>query len=106
MAKFLIKASYTSQGTEGLLKEGGVGRRSAVEKTIQALGGKIDAFYFAFGEDDAFVICDLPDAVSAAALSLRVSASGRVHISTVPLLTPEDMDAACKKSITYRAPGA
>jgi len=106
MAKFLIKASYAPEGIRGLMKEGGTGRRAAVQKVTESLGGRVEAFYFAYGDADAYVISDVPDTVSAMALSLAVNASGAVRISTVPLMTPEDMDAACKKSVAYKAPGA
>jgi len=106
MAKFLITASYTEAGAKGLLKEGGTSRRAAVEKIVQAAGGRLESFYFAYGETDAFVVCDMPDAASAIALSLNVSASGAVKLSTTPLITVEEIDAACKKSVAYRAPGS
>lgn len=106
MAKFLIKASYTEGGAKGLLKEGGSGRRAAVEQVVQGVGGRVEALYFAYGETDAFVICDLPDASAAIALSLTVNASGAVKLSTTPLITAEEMDAACKKSVAYRMPGS
>jgi uncharacterized protein with GYD domain len=105
MAKYLIKASYTVEGIKALVKEGGSSRRAAVEKMVGGLGGKVEAFYYAFGDSDAYVIADVPDATSALAISLAVNASGAVSLSTIPLLTPEDVDAACKKSISYRAPG-
>ena len=106
MPKFMIKASYSTDGARGLLKEGGTGRRAAVQKLIESIGGKVEAFYFAYGEDDAYVITDVPDATSGLAVSLAVNASGAVRLSTIPLITPEEMDAACKKSTPYRAPGA
>jgi uncharacterized protein with GYD domain len=106
MPKFMIKASYTAEGARGLLKEGGTARRAAVQKIIEGIGGKVEAFYFAYGEDDAYVITDLPDAASGLAVSLAVNASGAVRLSTIPLITPEEIDAAAKKSVQYRAPGA
>ena len=106
MPKFLIKASYTTEGVKGLLKDGGSGRRKAVEKLVSSVGGKLDGVWFAFGDDDVFVLGDLPDNASAAAVSLSVSASGAVRCTTVPLLTVEEMDAATKKSVDYRKPGA
>ena len=106
MAKFLVQASYTAEGAKGLIKEGGSGRRTAVQKLIESMGGKIEAFYFAYGEHDAYVITDLPDAASGLALSLAVNASGVVRLSTVPLITVEEMDAAAKKSVAYRPPGS
>ncbi len=102
----MVKASYTTEGTRGLLKEGGTGRRAAVQKLIESQGGKVEAFYFAYGEDDAYLIIDVPDTTSGLAVSLAVNASGAVRLSTIPLITPEEIDAACKKSVPYRAPGA
>lgn len=106
MPKFLIKASYTTEGAKGLLKEGGTARRAAVVKLVEGLGGKVEAFYYAYGDSDAYIISDLPDATSGLAVSLAVNASGAVRLSTIPLITPEEIDAASKKSVAYRAPGA
>jgi uncharacterized protein with GYD domain len=106
MPKFLIKAAYTAEGARGLLKEGGTKRRAAVQKVIESVGGKLDAFYYAYGEHDAFIIADVPDAMSGVAISLAVNASGAVRLSTLPLITPEELDAAAKKSVEYKAPGA
>jgi len=106
MAKFLMKTSFTPEGAKGLVKEGGSGRRASIQKLIEGLGGKVEAFYFAYGEHDAYAIADLPDTATVVALSLAVNASGAVRLSTVPLITPEEMDAAAKKSVGYRPPGA
>ena len=106
MAKYLLKVNYTPQGTKGLLKDGGSGRRNAVQQVIEGLGGKVEAWYYALGETDLFVILDLPDAQTAAAFSLVVHATGAAQLATIPLLTVEEIDAACKKSVPYRAPGA
>ena len=105
MAKYLISASYTAEGAKGLLKEGGTKRRQAAEQAIKSAGGKLEAFYFAFGDNDAFVIVDAPDHASVAAMSLAINASGAVRTKTVVLLTPEEIDQATKKGTTYRAPG-
>lgn len=105
MPKFLIKATYNAEGARGLQKEGGTGRRAAVQKVLESIGGKVESFYFAYGDDDAYVVCDVPDATSGLAVSLAVNASGSVRASTVPLITPEEMDAVAKKSVSYRAPG-
>lgn len=106
MPKYVIKASYTAEGAKGLMKTGGTARRAAVQKMMEGLGGKLEAFYFAYGADDVFAICDLPDTASGIAASLVINASGAVHSSTTPLITPEEVDAACKKLPEYRAPGA
>src|SRR4030067_1091528 len=105
MPKYLLEASYTAEGTKGLVKEGGSSRRKKVGEMIEELHGKLEAFYYAFGTSDVFVIVDVPDAVTAVALSLAINQSGAVHLKTHVLITPEEIDQASKKSVTYRAPG-
>jgi uncharacterized protein with GYD domain len=105
MAKFLIKASFNAEGAKGVLKSGGIRRKELIEKMIREVGGKLEAFYFAFGDDDAYVIVDLPDLVTGAAVALTVNASGLVATTTTVLLTPEDVDKAAKMSVNYVPPG-
>ena len=105
MAKYLFIASYNSEGAKGLIAAGGSARRSQIEETVKGAGGTMESFYFAFGEGDAYVICDLPDAATAAALSMNVNAGGAASVRTVVLLTPEQMDEAARKSVSYRPPG-
>ncbi len=106
MPKYLISGSYTAEGTKGLIKGGGgTARLAAVQQAIHSVEGKLEAFYYAFGEDDVYLIFDAPDNASAAALSLAVSASGAATVKTTVLLTPEDIDHAAKKHVTYRHPG-
>ncbi len=106
MAKYLITGSYTAEGTKGLLVEGGSGRKAVVEKAIQGLGGKLEAMYYAYGDTDVVLIADAPDTVSVLALSLAANASGTVNVKTTPLVTVQEVDAACKKSVAYRGAGA
>lgn len=105
MPKYLIEASYTAEGVKGLLKEGGTGRRAAVQKLAESVGGTVEAVYYGFGDTDVYVIVDMPDNASAAAVALTVGASGAVSLKTVVLMTPEEVDAATKKSPSYRPPG-
>ena len=105
MPKHLYMVSYTAEGAKGVLKAGGSKRRAAAEQAAKAVGGKIESFYFAFGDTDAFVVAEAPDHASSAAVSLAVAASGGAHIKTVVLMTPEEMDQAAKKTVGYRAPG-
>ena len=106
MPKYLIQASYTAEGSKGLARDGGSKRRTVVEEMIKRSGGTMEAFYFAFGETDVYVLCDIPDIASAAAISLAVNASGAVHLRTTPLVSVDEMDQAAKKQVAYRAPGA
>jgi uncharacterized protein with GYD domain len=106
MPKFLVKASYRPEGTRGLLKEGATSRRTTVQKLVESMGGKLEAFYYAYGDVDVYAICDVPAASNGIALSLAINASGAVQLSLVPLITPEEIDAVTKKLPTYRSPGA
>jgi uncharacterized protein with GYD domain len=105
MAKFLVKGSYTAEGARALAKEGGSRRREAVEKMVGSVGGRIEAFYFALGETDVYAIIDVPDTESVTALSLTVNASGAVKLSIVTLMTAEEVDSACRKTVSFRPPG-
>ena len=105
MPKYLLQGSFTVDGVKGVLKEGGSKRRAVIEQMVRDLGGTLEAFYFAFGESDVFVIIDLPDNVSSAAVSLAVGAGGGVRASTTVLLTPEEMDQAVQKRVNYTPPG-
>ena len=106
MSKYMIKASYSTEGIKGVLKEGGTGRVNAVRQLAEGVGGTVDAFYFAFGGCDVIVIVDLPDNASAAAIAAAVGSTGSLsNYETVVLMTPEEMDQATKKAVNYRKPG-
>jgi uncharacterized protein with GYD domain len=106
MSKYLFHGSYTQAGIQGVLKDGGTGRRKAVDALAASVGGSIDSIYWAFGKDDFYIVAELPSQAAAAALAATTGASGAVSISTVVLLTAEDLDAAVKLHPEYRKPGA
>jgi uncharacterized protein with GYD domain len=105
MAKYLIQGSYTAEGLRGLHKDKASGRKQAISKAIEALGGKLETIYYSLGEHDVVVIAEAPDLVTAAALGLTVSASGMIRTKTTPLLTVEETDKALGTKIGYRPPG-
>jgi uncharacterized protein with GYD domain len=105
MPKFLIDATYTTEGVKGVQRSGGTARVEAVSKAVGELGGRVECFYFAFGERDVYTVIELPDNESAVALAIAVGSSGAVGIRTTPLLTAEEVDAAAKKSVSYTPPG-
>ena len=105
MPKYLIQGSYSGQGLKGLLEEGGFKRREAAEQATKGVGGRLEAFYYAFGNDDFVIIADLPSNVDAAALSLTANASGAVKSRMTVLITPEEVDKAAKKTVKFRPPG-
>ena len=106
MPKFLVHVSYTTEGVRGLQKEGGSARRAASQKLLESVGGKLEAYYYAFGPSDVVAIIDVPDNTSAFAVALTTIGSGAVRTQTTVLLTPEEVDQAVKKPVIYRPPGA
>lgn len=105
MPKYLWKASYTTAGVKGVAAEGGSARREAATSAVASVGGTLEAFYFAFGDADVYAIADLPDNEAATAMAMSINGSGAVTLETIPLLTPEEVDAAAKKSVQYRPAG-
>ena len=105
MPKYLFHGSYTPEGFRGLLDEGGSKRREAAEQALKSVGGSLEAFYFSFGDNDFYIIVDLPDNVSTTAVSFVGNVSGSFSIKTIVLLTPEEVDEAIKKSVDFRPPG-
>jgi uncharacterized protein with GYD domain len=103
--RFLLKATYTVEGLKGIQREGGTARRETVAKVAESVGGRIESFDFAFGDHDVYVVADLPDNEAATAIALTVGASGAVTLNTVVLVSPEEVDAAAKRSVEYRPPG-
>ena len=106
MPKYMFTASYTAEAAKGLQKAGAASRVKAVSDMCTSLGGALESFHFAFGDVDAYVICDLPDDGAAAAVSFAVSSGGTVGIKTVKLMTVEQVDSALKRKVDYRPPGS
>ena len=105
MPKYLVQASYVGDGLKGLIKEGGTSRKETVTRVIEGMGGKMETFYYAFGDFDVIGIADMPDNVSSVAFSLAVNASGGIKAKTIVLITPEEIDEATKKAVDFRPPG-
>ncbi|AXJ09495.1 GYD domain-containing protein [Arthrobacter sp. PM3] len=105
MSKYLFESNYVGEGIKGLMREGGTKRRDAVVEALKSAGGSLECFYYAFGETDVVGVFDIPDQANAAALSLLINSTGSVSLRLKPLMTPEDLDEAAKKTPSYRAPG-
>ncbi|MEO6310610.1 MAG: GYD domain-containing protein [Leifsonia sp.] len=105
MTKYLFEANYVGEGITGLLREGGTRRRDAVVEALKSVGGSLECFYYAFGERDVLGVFEVPVQADAAALSLMINSTGTVTMHLTPLMTPEDLDEAAKKTPSYRAPG-
>ena len=105
MSRYMFIARYDSAGVKGVVSKGGTARAAVIEKLAADLGGRMETFDFAFGEDDVYTLCELPDNRAAAAVALAVNSTGLAHVRTVVLMSPEDVDAATKQKVNYTPPG-
>ena len=107
MPKFLFEVTYTDEGLLGLAADGAARRQRDAKAAFKSLGGKVESMYFCFGDADVIVIADLPDNVSAAAVSMMTSSTGLTVGKTTPLLTIDEIDGAIEKmgAAKYRPPG-
>jgi uncharacterized protein with GYD domain len=106
MPKYLLDVHYTLEGVRGVVAKGGNARKAAAQAAAKSVGGKLDAFYFAFGGTDVYCIADVPDNTAAAALALAVTAGGGATVRTVVLLSPDEIDAATQQTVKYQPPGS
>lgn len=106
MPKYLLEVSLSKKGLQGTLKEGGTARRAAAEALVKSVGGKLESFYYAFGDRDVFVLIEVPDNASAARVATAVTASGAGSVKTTVLLSPKEIDQIGKSTPDYRPPGA
>jgi uncharacterized protein with GYD domain len=106
MPKYLIVATYSADGMKGVIREGGTGRRSTIADIVKNLDGSLEAFYYAFGENDVYSIVDLPDNVTAAAMAMHITAAGMSRCDVTVLLTPEEIDKSARTKMWFRPPGA
>ena len=107
MAHYLIQASYTHGGINDLIKNP-QDRAAAVRPVVERMGGKLEAFYHAFGDYDVVALAEIPDNASMAALSMAISATGAISsFKTTALLTMDEAVEAMKKAsgTGYRPPG-
>jgi uncharacterized protein with GYD domain len=105
MPKYLYHGSYTDKGLKGLMKEGGSKRMEITKKAIESLGGEMEAYYFALGGNDFYIILEVPDNVKAITGSLIANASGTVKVTITALVTPKEVDLAVKQTMDWRPPG-
>ena len=105
MPKYLYQGSYTDKGLQGLMKDGGTKRMEVTRRAIESLGGKMEAYYFALGGNDFFIILEVPDNITAITGSLIANASGTVRVSITALVSPEEVDKAVKQTMDWQPPG-
>ena len=90
MPHYLFQVAYGTEGWAGLVRSP-QDRAESVRPAIEQLGGKLEAFYFAFGEYDVIAIVEMPDNVSVAGFAIAAAAGGAVKsIRTIPLMTTQE----------------
>ncbi|MEV0945097.1 GYD domain-containing protein [Rhodococcus sp. NPDC049939] len=105
MPRYLWQVTYSPEGAQGLLTEGGTARHQEITRMVESVGGTVESCYYALGGRDLFVIGDVPDEVAAATLGIRTAASGAARSESVVLLTPQQIDEAVRRDAEYRPPG-
>ncbi len=109
MPKYVSFFSYTAEAWAAMVARPG-NRAAAARKLIEDMGGKMESFYWMFGDWDGFVVYDVPDAATAAAFSGRVTSSGLIgNIKTQQLLNMEESREVLEKAgaagAAYEPPG-
>jgi uncharacterized protein with GYD domain len=109
MTKYAFFFSYTSDSWARMMSVPG-DRTAAVREVLSSLGGSLECIYWMFGSHDGIAIADLPDAVSAAAVSIAVASTGTItNNQTRVLLTQEQLGRALEQASTaaqaFQPPG-
>lgn len=106
MSYYLIQASYTSQAIAAMVKNP-QDRAAAVRPMIEKAGGKLHGLWFTFGDTDIVAIAEMPNNISAAAISMAIGASGVMSsYRSTALMTPGEAVEAMQQAaaVTYQAP--
>ena len=109
MAKYAVLGGYTAEAWSKMIDNPG-DRTAAVSKAVEVLGGKLETFYWSFGDDDFLGILEAPDDIAAAAFSVAVGSSGTLrNLRTIKLISLDDgrkmLDKAKAAKATYAPPG-
>src|SRR5688572_31822483 len=107
MPLYLSKFSYTPE-TWARMISNPEDRRTAAQKYIESVGGKLHGFWYAFGTHDGYNLWEAPDNVSMAAVALAIGAGGALSsLETTVLMTVEETMDALRKAgdVKYRPPG-
>ena len=100
MPSYLMQVAYNTSGMGGLVKEP-QDRIEKVRPAIEGVGGRIESAYYAFGDYDVILICEMPDNAAAAAIALAVGAGGTVSsYRTTVLLTSDEAVQAMRTAGT------
>jgi uncharacterized protein with GYD domain len=102
MPKYLMQAQYSTEGLKRLMQDTASVRLAELKKAVASVGGRLESMYWALGGDDAILIVDLPDAVSAAAAGFAASASGHARVRTTRLFEAGEIDQGLERITRFR----
>jgi uncharacterized protein with GYD domain len=106
MPQYLGRFSFSTDAVRALVQSP-QDREGAAREVVEALGGRLLGFWFAFGEFDGVFVVELPDNATAASLAMIVGGSGAMtKFETTPLLGMDEAQEAMRKAsaAAYRAP--
>ena len=107
MPTFMVQASYTNTAW-GMLVQRTENRMEALKPMMDRLEGRILSWYYTFGDYDVVVVFEVPNNVTAAAVSMAIAGSGAVkEFKTTVLMSPDEgFDAMLlAQGAGYRQPG-
>ena len=108
MSRYISEITFAGQAVDAFIKNPH-NRGEAVTPLFEAAGGKLIEYYFGVGQDNVFVIYELPDDIALEALIMAVLAGGAVtSAKTTAIITSAEAVEAMKKAaeITYNPPSA
>jgi uncharacterized protein with GYD domain len=105
MTKFLCAVRYSADDACGVAQDGGSSRARAAQELLESSDGKLERFYFAFGDVDMYAIGEFVGDIDAAAVGLAVAQSAASTMAMTQLLTPEEMDSVVSRRPIDREPG-
>ena len=108
MALYLFRFGYTPEAWAALIEKPEDRRTTLASRIFGTFGGRLEGFWYAFGEHDGYALVDLPDSVSAAAASAAVAATGSFRrLETTVLITVDEMIEALERAaeFAYAKPG-
>jgi len=105
--KFLMQATFSTDGVKNLIEQGGTKREQQLQGLARSLGGSLEAVYFSPHRNEGFVIFDLPEGqrINLAGTVMAVNAGGFVQVKAQPVLTAKELDSAVEKARSVKVPG-
>jgi uncharacterized protein with GYD domain len=102
--RYLFRAAFTVDGMQNLQKQSATAFKAGVAKVFDSVGGKLESWYFDYGDSTAYGFVDYPDEIAAATAQASVNAGGFARVTYRPVLSAEDADKALARSVATRPP--